>query len=163
MGRGKVWLLAAAFALSFGGVVAAAPLLKLGAEGHDVRIVQAALQKAGYALDGVTGVFDEATRAAVLAFQRDQRLAESGEVDRATWHALRGAPPAKQAAPAPPQTAPAPAPSWETSSPKAKPPEKEASEKKPSAQADAGTAAPAEPKPAEPKPAEPKPAEPKPA
>ncbi|MGP1471875.1 MAG: peptidoglycan-binding protein, partial [Schwartzia sp. (in: firmicutes)] len=154
MGRGKVWILAAAFALSFGGVVAAAPLLKLGAEGHDVRIVQAALQKAGYALDGVTGVFDEATRAAVLAFQRDQRLAESGEVDRATWHALRGEPPAKQAAPAP---------SWETSSPKAKPPEKEASEKKPSAQADAGTAAPQEPKPAEPKPAEPKPAEPKPA
>lgn len=107
MGRGKKIFWAAVFALCWGGIVAAAPLLKLGAQGHDVRIVQEALQRAGYAVESMTGVFDEATEEAVRAFQRDQRLTESGMVDRETWHALRRRPPP---ASAPEQTIPAPEP-----------------------------------------------------
>ena len=111
MGRGKKIFFAAVFALVWAGTAVAAPLLTLGARGHDVRIVQEALQKAGYAIEGVTGVFDEATEEAVRAFQRDQRLTESGAVDRETWHALRRRPVTASAEPAPEQTAPAAEPS----------------------------------------------------
>lgn len=110
MGRGKKIFFAAVFALVWAGTAVAAPLLTLGARGHDVRIVQEALQKAGYAIEGVTGVFDEATEEAVRAFQRDQRLTESGAVDRETWHALRR-PVTASAEPAPEKTASAAEPS----------------------------------------------------
>lgn len=139
MGRGKKIFWAAVFALCWGGIVAAAPLLKLGAQGHDVRIVQEALQRAGYAVESVTGVFDEATEEAVRAFQRDQRLTESGTVDRETWHALRRRPPPASApeqtisAPEPPVKAEPPAaPSRETEPSTAKSKEsKPAKEKEP--------------------------------
>lgn len=136
MGRGKKVFLALMFAVCCAGTVAAAPLLKVGAEGHDVRIVQEALQKAGYAIEGVTGVFDEATEAAVRAFQRDQRLTESGTVDRATWHALRHRPPTPAPEPAAPADAAevAPAPSGEAkSSPANEKEQKKEKEKKPEA------------------------------
>ena len=107
MGRGKKIFLAAVFALCWAGTVAAAPLLKIGAQGHDVRVVQEALQRAGYAIEGVTGIFDEGTREAVLAFQRDQQLTESGTVDRATWHALRRRPPTPPSDSSPEQASPA--------------------------------------------------------
>ena len=111
MGRGKKIFFAAVFALVWAGTAVAAPLLTLGARGHEVWIVQEALQKAGYAIEGVTGVFDEATEEAVRAFQRDQRLTESGAVDRETWHALRRRPATASAEPAPEKTAPAAEPS----------------------------------------------------
>lgn len=128
MGRGKKVFLALMFAVCCAGTAAAAPLLKVGAEGHDVRIVQEALQKAGYAIEGVTGVFDEATEAAVRAFQRDQHLTESGTVDRETWHALRRRSPTPVPEPAAPADAAeaAPAPSGE-----AKPAPAKAKEPKP--------------------------------
>ena len=62
MGRGKKIFFAAVFAFVWAGTAVAAPLLTLGARGHDVRIVQEALQKAGYAIEGVTGVYQRQFR-----------------------------------------------------------------------------------------------------
>ena len=84
----KIFLLSLALCLLLSAVAFAAPILKMGAQGHDVRILQQELGNAGYNVS-VTGVFDEATHEAVLAFQRDASLEVTGTVDRATWHALR--------------------------------------------------------------------------
>lgn len=108
MGRGKKLFWALLFAVCWASTAIAAPLLKVGEQGHDVQIVQEALQKAGYAIEGVTGVFDEATEAAVRAFQRDQHLTESGTVDRETWYALRCRPPEPATSPAAAEVKPAP-------------------------------------------------------
>lgn len=90
----------AAFALPFllSGVVLAAPLLKLGSEGHDVRILQENLRRLGYDVE-LSEIFDNATQNAVLAFQRDEGLTASGTVNRETWRALK----ARTAASQPPE------------------------------------------------------------
>lgn len=85
---GKVLALTAVFFLLAADVLAA-PLLKIGSEGHDVRILQQELKAAGYKIEAVTGVFDEATAEAVRRFQEDRGLPVTGTVDRATWHTLR--------------------------------------------------------------------------
>jgi len=65
--------------------------LRLGARGHDVRVLQDLLTQRGHAA-AVDGSFGPGTRVAVRAFQRDAGLAPSGVVGRATVAALRGAP-----------------------------------------------------------------------
>ncbi len=68
--------------------VLAAPLLKVGAQGHDVRILQENLIRLGYEVE-LSEIFDDATKNAVIAFQRDEGLTASGTVDRETWRALK--------------------------------------------------------------------------
>ena len=69
------------------GTALAAPILKQGDEGHDVGVLQKNLKEAGYEVE-LTGVFDEATYRAVMAFQRDEKLDVTGMVDRETWKTL---------------------------------------------------------------------------
>ncbi|MBO4852897.1 MAG: C40 family peptidase [Schwartzia sp.] len=77
-----------AFTLFLSGAVLAAPLLKLGSEGHDVRILQENLSRLGYDVE-LSEIFDDATQRAVLEFQRAEGLTASGAVDRETWRALK--------------------------------------------------------------------------
>lgn len=77
-----------AFTLLLTGTSLAAPLLRRGAEGHDVHILQDNLKRLGYEVD-LTDVFDDATYQAVSAFQRDEGIAASGTVDRETWRSLK--------------------------------------------------------------------------
>jgi cell wall-associated NlpC family hydrolase len=62
--------------------------LRLGARGHDVRVLQDLLTHSGFATP-VDGRFGAGTRAAVVRFQRAAHLAASGAVGRATVAALR--------------------------------------------------------------------------
>lgn len=63
------------------------PTLKLGNRGSAVAFVQNLLRQRRYTLR-VDGVFGQSTRNAVLAFQRDNNLSRTGNVDSATWRAL---------------------------------------------------------------------------
>jgi cell wall-associated NlpC family hydrolase len=65
-------------------------VLRVGATGHDVRVLQSLLTRDGFAT-GVDGRFGSGTRAAVRRFQRAAGLAPDGAVDRATASALRAA------------------------------------------------------------------------
>jgi N-acetylmuramoyl-L-alanine amidase len=65
-----------------------APTFKLGDEGEDVRGLQSAFADFGYGI-AVSGVFDEATRDVVAAFQRHFRPAKvDGIADRSTLRTL---------------------------------------------------------------------------
>lgn len=81
---------AAFFALTLllTGTSLAAPLLRRGAEGHDVHILQENLKRLGYEVE-LTDVFDDATYQAVSTFQRDEGITVSGTVDRETWRLLK--------------------------------------------------------------------------
>ena len=57
--------------------------------GQTVVEVQAELRRRGYAIDAVTGQWDEPTRDAVLAYQRDAGLPETGVIDAALAESLR--------------------------------------------------------------------------
>lgn len=81
-------LLAFAFAMLLSGEVLAAPILKQGSEGHDVLVLQQNLNALGYNVEA-DGVFGYTTYRAVIAFQRDEKLEISGNVDRETWRALK--------------------------------------------------------------------------
>ena len=70
----------------------AAPILKQGSEGHDVRIVQQSLKDAGYNIRTVDGIFGNETYRALIAFQRDNDIKITGVVDRATWKKLKEIP-----------------------------------------------------------------------
>ena len=65
-----------------------APLLRQGAEGHDVHVLQENLRRLGYEVE-LTDVFDEETYQAVSAFQRDEGIVITGMVDRETWRSLK--------------------------------------------------------------------------
>ena len=106
-----LFILGLVFPLLFSGAALAAPILKQGAEGHDVHVLQENLRRLGYEVE-VTDVFDDATYKAVSAFQHDEGIAASGTVDRETWHSLKD-----RIANVPKPQAPAPEPSRE------KPPE----------------------------------------
>jgi len=56
--------------------------------GADVQVLQAILLARGYAVGGVTGIFDNRTRNAVLSFQADSGLTTDGVVGPVTWRAL---------------------------------------------------------------------------
>ena len=65
------------------GAEAAGLCLSLGDTGHNVEILQEFLAEYGYYTLEMDGVFDEAVKAAVLQFQRQNALAETGSVDAA--------------------------------------------------------------------------------
>ncbi len=77
-----------ALTLLLTGTSLAAPLLRRGAEGHDVHILQENLKRLGYEVE-LTDVFDDATYQAVSTFQRDEGITVSGTVDRETWRLLK--------------------------------------------------------------------------
>ena len=70
----------------------ASPTLREGSHGHDVLVLQQALQKAGYKIKTVDGVFGKETERAVAEFQRDSKIKITGVVNSATWRALKNLP-----------------------------------------------------------------------
>src|SRR3954453_18002079 len=71
--------------------------LRLGARGHDVRVLQDLLTERGFATT-IDGSFGAGTRAAVVRFQRAAGVTASGLVGRATVAALRSVPAVRTAA-----------------------------------------------------------------
>lgn len=63
------------------------PTLKLGNRGSAVAFVQNLLRQRRYNVR-VDGIFGQSTRNAVLAFQRNNNLSQTGNVDNSTWRAL---------------------------------------------------------------------------
>ena len=70
----------------------ASPTLREGSHGHDVLVLQQALQNAGYKIKNADGVFGKDTERAVAEFQRDNKIKITGIVNNATWRALKNAP-----------------------------------------------------------------------
>jgi putative chitinase len=68
-------------------------ILRYGADGYEVKALQEQLVAKGYQVGSTDGDFGNGTRAAVLAFQADNDIPTTGEVDGATKAALRTAPP----------------------------------------------------------------------
>ena len=62
--------------------------LSMGSRGERVRQLQGALQQQGYAVGELDGIYGTITQAAVLAFQRDANLAQTGIADDRTLQAL---------------------------------------------------------------------------
>lgn len=73
-----------AAAIMLGAMTLAAP----HAMANDTVALKNALYGAGYEITNVSPQMDEATRSALKAFQRDQGLTASGELDTATKEAL---------------------------------------------------------------------------
>lgn len=69
----------------------ARPMLRQGSSGAHVTDLQNRLKELGYFTATSTGFFGTVTRAAVIAFQRDQGLAADGIVGPLTWAALDAA------------------------------------------------------------------------
>ena len=74
------------------GTAFASPTLRTGSHGHDVLVLQQALQNAGYKIKNADGVFGKDTERAVAEFQRDNKIKITGVVNNATWRALKNAP-----------------------------------------------------------------------
>ncbi|MCW6037384.1 peptidoglycan-binding protein [Spirulina subsalsa FACHB-351] len=72
------------------------PLFGLGSQGNEVREIQQRLNSLGYLAQAPSGVYDEATEAAVRNFQRDRNLAIDGQVGGSTFNQLRSAISAEQ-------------------------------------------------------------------
>ena len=70
----------------------ASPTLREGSHGHEVLVLQQALQKAGYKIKTADGVFGKETERAVAEFQRDNKIKITGVVNNATWRALKELP-----------------------------------------------------------------------
>ena len=68
----------------------ASPTLKLNSRGPDVLILQQKLKLIGYEINEIDGVFGNETEKAVIKFQKDQQMTETGVVNNATWRALKG-------------------------------------------------------------------------
>lgn len=66
-----------------------AKTLSLNSKGAEVTMVQQALKDMGYNIKKVNGVFDNSTKRAVLAFQRDNKIKISGVVDDKTMAAIK--------------------------------------------------------------------------
>lgn len=75
--------------VSITGTVKKLRTLKLGMRGEDVRLVQQMLFDVGYYSGTANGYFGQATRRAVLAFQREEGLPRTGRVGRNTLKALQ--------------------------------------------------------------------------
>jgi peptidoglycan L-alanyl-D-glutamate endopeptidase CwlK len=65
------------------------PVLRRGAEGPDVELLQRRLAEAGFSPGRIDGRFGAGTEAALLAFQRAQGLLADGVAGPVTWQALR--------------------------------------------------------------------------
>ena len=74
------------------GTAFASPTLQAGSHGHDVLVLQQALQNAGYHIKNPDGIFGKDTERAVAEFQRDNKIKMTGIVNNATWRALKKAP-----------------------------------------------------------------------
>ena len=96
----KVFLAFGFAAFLAAGTASAAPILAENSHGHDVFKLQKELKRTGYLADEPDGVFGSRTKSAVLAFQRAEKLKETGVVDRETWSRLQEQP-ARDASPAP--------------------------------------------------------------
>jgi putative chitinase len=68
-------------------------VLRYGSSGYEVKALQEKLVSLGYMVGQVDDEFVGGTRAAVLAFQADNGIATTGEVDAATRAMLKTAPP----------------------------------------------------------------------
>lgn len=68
----------------------AAPILKLNSHGHDVVILQQNLVRLKYDISKVSGNYDKETQEAVKSFQKKNKLAVTGIVNRETWWAIKG-------------------------------------------------------------------------
>jgi len=66
-------------------------VLKIGMSGQDVKDLQLSLQQLGYSPGTADGIFGSRTRAAVMAFQTDNRLVADGIVGPNTANALNQA------------------------------------------------------------------------
>jgi hypothetical protein len=66
----------------------AAPALRIGSRGDDVRRLQELLKGQGYYSGPVNGAFGAGTHAAVIRFQETHDLPANGVVGTATWEAL---------------------------------------------------------------------------
>lgn len=70
--------------------VSASPTLKLNSRGPDVFILQQKLKLIGYDISEIDGVFGSETEKAVIKFQKDSQISDTGIVNNATWRALKG-------------------------------------------------------------------------
>ena len=85
----KVFLVFGLAVFLAAGTASAAPILAENSHGHDVFKLQRELKRTGYLTDEPDGIFGSRTKNAVLAFQRAERLKETGVVDRETWSRLQ--------------------------------------------------------------------------
>lgn len=74
------------------GTAYASPTLREGSRGHEVLVLQHALQNAGYKIKNADGIYGKDTERAVAEFQRDNKIKITGIVNNATWRALKNAP-----------------------------------------------------------------------
>ena len=88
----RVFLSTAIALLLAAGTAFASPTLREGSHGHEVLVLQQALQKAGYNIKSADGVFGKDTERAVAEFQRDSKIKITGVVNSATWRALKELP-----------------------------------------------------------------------
>ena len=88
----RVFLSTAVALLLAAGTSFASPTLREGSHGHEVLVLQQALQKAGYKIKNADGVFGKDTERAVAEFQRDNKIKITGVVNNATWRALKNLP-----------------------------------------------------------------------
>ena len=88
----RVFLSTAVALLLAAGTAFASPTLREGSHGHEVLVLQQALQKAGYKIKNADGVFGKDTERAVAEFQRDNKIKITGVVNNATWRALKNLP-----------------------------------------------------------------------
>lgn len=103
----KVFLVFGLAVFLAAGTASAAPILAENSHGHDVFKLQRELKRTGYLTDEPDGIFGSLTKNAVLAFQRAERLKETGVVDRETWSRLQKHPaPGDAGAPADVRPAP---------------------------------------------------------
>ena len=123
----KVFLAFGFAAFLAAGTASAAPILAENSHGHDVFKLQKELKRTGYLADEPDGVFGSRTKSAVLAFQRAEKLKETGVVDRETWSRLQEQP-ARDASPAPLPPAAKPAQGGSIAFPGAKPADNTAAE-----------------------------------
>ena len=88
----RVFLSTAVALLLAAGTAFASPTLREGSHGHEVLVLQQALQKASYKIKNADGVFGKDTERAVAEFQRDNKIKITGVVNNATWRALKNLP-----------------------------------------------------------------------
>ena len=89
VGKGiTVSLLALFFLALVGNPLALAATAQEGDEGDRVLAIQLRLIDLGYNIPKATGEFDERTTRAVLTYQKQARLNQTGVVDEITWHFL---------------------------------------------------------------------------
>lgn len=73
--------------------LAACPTVRIGARGEITRLIQKKLSqsyKIGIGISGADGIFGEATKAAVMEFQKQKGIGIDGIVGKATWSKLLG-------------------------------------------------------------------------